>query len=175
VGINCLFDKRDNCFQASINQIAIKTDNHKTTIKRLFVALRERHLVADVVDISGKQRVMINPLFMLPKDVNNYYYMKAQYNLGSAQLAWAYINVCILSGWLCDPLTGEVVKRYDNKNMYLWRHGYTSTDKNKRRTNKQDRTKDIEIDCYGVTMVNTNERLTPQLLYKLGIKSAYID
>jgi hypothetical protein len=175
VGFSCLFDKRDNCFQDSINQIAIKTNNHKTTIKRLFVTLRERDLINDVVDITGKQRIMLNPVFMLPKDVNNYYYMKAQYYLGSAEAAWHYINVCIVSGWLCDCLTGEVIKRYDNKNMYLWRHGYTSTDKNKRRTNKQDITKDIEIDCYGVTMVITNERLTPQLLYKLGIKSAYVD
>lgn len=175
MGFSCLFDKRDNCFQASINQIAIKTNNHKTTIKRLFVALRERDLINDVTDITSKQRIMLNPMFMLPKDVNNYYYMKAQYYLGSAEAAWQYINVCIVSGWLCDCLTGEVIKRYDNKNMYLWRYGYTSTDKNKRRTNKQDRTKDVEIYYQDIIMANTNERLTPQLLYKLGIKSAYIN
>jgi len=177
VGFSCLFDKRDNCFQDSINQMAIKTNNHKTTIKRLFVALRERDLIVDVVDISGKQRVMLKPSFIAPREHNNYYYMLAQYYLGSAKQAWVYVSTCITLGLLIHPHTGEILGRYENKIMHLWRNSYESSDRSKRRTNinKYESIDNAVIDYKGVTMIQTNERLTPQLLYKLGIKSAYID
>jgi len=179
VGFSCLFDKRDNCFQSSqraiikhLNSKGINT-NHKA-IEKLFKDMSLLGITKHVLDVANVKRVMINPAFLSIKDFNNYYYMLAQFHLGSGGQAWQYAKVCIAIGWLVHPVTGELIRRYDNKRMHLWR---ISEDKKRINTQtKKDIITSIEkltIDYKGIVMIPTNERLTPQLLAKLGIKSAY--
>jgi hypothetical protein len=176
VGFSCLFDKRDNCFQASqrgiIKHLQLKgcKVNHKT-IEKLFKDMSLLGITKPVLDVANVKCVMINPAFLSIKDFNNYYYMLAQFHLGSSGKAWAYVKVCIAIGRLVHPNTGEVLRRYENKRMHLWRLG-----DDKRYTKSKDSTKTIEsivIVYEGIEIIPTNERLTPRLLAIMGIKSSH--
>lgn len=178
MGFSCLFAKRDNCFQASqraiikhLNSKGVNT-NHKA-IEKLFKDMTLLGITKHVLDVANVKRVMINPAFLSIKDFNNYYYMLAQFHLGNSGQAWQYVKVCIAIGWLVHPVTGELIRRYDNKRMHLWRIG---EDKRFSKGKVKDSTKTIEnltIEYKDIVMLSTNERLTPQLLAKMGIKSGY--
>ncbi|AHK11641.1 hypothetical protein S140_234 [Shewanella sp. phage 1/40] len=100
-----MFDKRDNCFQASqrtiikhLNSKGVNT-NHKA-IEKLFKDMSLLGITKHVLDVASVKRVMINPAFLSIKDFNNYYYMLAQFHLGSGEQAWQYVKVCVVIGWL---------------------------------------------------------------------------
>lgn len=139
------FDKRDNCFQLSQRKIAKHLKLSNTTIDRLFQLLKDKQLTATVADSHDKQRVMLSPLFLFLGDSHNKFFMINQFFLRSAIAAWLHVLHCEKIGFIVNCLTGEIIRPYNNELQHIWRNGYNSNDRTKRR-DKQTLNDSVLID-----------------------------
>lgn len=142
-----LFDTHDNCFQASQREIAKELGlKSATTIDRLMAKLKADGLTNKVIDISGVERVMINPRFLWSHTKAEYFYADAMFVLGSDKAAYEWTLTCRNCGEFTDASTGEVMGPYDYTFFSGMRLGYTSFDRTKTRAKQEPKTLSLRVD-----------------------------
>ncbi|MFN3015559.1 MarR family transcriptional regulator [Vibrio coralliilyticus] len=148
-----VFDKKDNCFtKKSIREIEEVTPYSKSSIGRLFKALRTRNLIKIVVNNNGDSVLMLSPAFMPLTTIHFEKLFKlAMYELGSFKKACEWSNACRADGVIydfhtftkadvIDFETGEVIpqrvvhRQMDELELLRWerfRQSYSSKDRTK--------------------------------------------
>lgn len=141
-----LFDKHDNCFQASNRQISQRLHlKSKTTVDRLMQTLERKGLTSKVIDIQGITRTMLNPHFYWAWQPLEKPFALAMFQLGSNEAAASWVKDCIAVGHYIHPLTGELLKPYPFVEMNEYRNSYTSVDRTKCRINQAPSAKSFEL------------------------------
>lgn len=129
-----LFDKHDNCLQASTREIAERLAlSSKTTVIRLLDRLKAAGYLREVRDISNQTRLMLSPDAVWLYRRTEKPFAAAMFTLGSHKSAVEWRNVCVILGRYVDASTGEVLGKYPNKLMHEYRNGYRLDDRTKRR------------------------------------------
>jgi len=152
---NKIFDKQDNCFQEhSYRELEELSGESKSSIGRLFKALKDRGLIKCVIDSKGGSVLMLAPYYSCRGGSFEKLFMQAMFALGNHELACEWSNSCrkdyVLYDYnvfseteLVDFTTGEIT--YPNKvalrklshfEVMQWskyRSSYSSVDRTKHR------------------------------------------
>lgn len=146
-----LFDKHDNCFQASRREIALKCGlKSKTTVDRLFTSLRSLGRIKDVKDIQQETRPMLDPRFYWKHSPLEKPFALAMFDLESYEKAVLWRRDCMLVGHYIHAQTGQLLKPYPYREMWEYRNSYLSTDRTKHRgkTRATERSATALLNCY---------------------------
>lgn len=127
---NC-FDRHDNCVQTSVREIERWTRIPKSTVNRLFKAMKILDLANNTIDIAGVQRVMVNPAFLYFHTFHDKRFHRAMYVLGSHEKAVEWLEVCRAHNRLYDPKTGEDIGFFDTEDDLRYANSYSRNDRDK--------------------------------------------
>lgn len=132
-GSNKLFCKRDNCIQSSKRSISRLLVVPITTINNLFADCIDKGIVSKVIDISGKERLMINPRFYWGSDRRELPLAIFMYETGSYSEGVKHRRYCENLGAIFCPVTGEVVSRFNWGQINQYAASYSRYDVNARK------------------------------------------
>jgi hypothetical protein len=152
---NKIFDKQDNCFQVhSYRGLAELSGESKSSIGRLFGALKADNLVKKVIDIMGNEVLMLAPYFSCRGGKFEKLFMHAMFQMGSNDLACEWSKHCrkdyviydcnvFNTMELVDFKTGEItypnmvvmrrLSYFEVKQWNSYRNSYSANDRTKSR------------------------------------------